>query len=950
MQPRVLAILVARNGESFLPRTLAALDSQTRKPDSLVFVDAGSSDATSALLAAAGPTHLVASSARGGFGGGIAQASRVALAATQPDEWLWLLTHDSAPDPEALARLLGAVEVAPSVAVAGPKLMLWDRPDTIAAYGETMTRLGKSVQLVEGELDQAQHDQDSDLLAVASSGMLVRRSVWDDLGGFDPGLPSVDASLDFCVRARLAGHRVVGVPAARVATAGGPELFGRKTVSAGASARLHRAAQLHRRLVYSPGGLALLVHWLSLVPLALFRSMGQLVRKRPGLIGGEFRTAFATAFGGGIGSARRNLRATRKMGWAVIAPLRISARDARELGSRRGDAIELEEAASPGGPRLGFFSDGGGWVVAIAVAISALAFGPLVGAGALTGGGLVPLSATIGELWSHVGWGWHAAGGGFVGASDPFAWVLAVLGSFTFWSPSLSIVILYLVAIPLAATGAWFCAARLSGRALGPAVAALVWALAPPFLSDLTTGHLGAAIAHILLPWLVLATLAAARSITAGAGAALLFAVVAASSPILVPALVVALVAWMAARPTSIHRLIGIVVPAAVLFAPLVVQQVARGNVLGWLADPGVPVASSAPGGWLLALGSPDASLAGWAAHPFGIDSLPAPLIFGILLAPFAIVAVAGLFVPGTRRAIPSLFLALLGFVTAVASTHLALTIVDAQPVTIWPGSGLSLFWLGLTGCLVVGMDSIRRAVVLPALVVGIASLLAVAPLLTASLAGTSAVVAGGRLLPAFVAAQATTRPTIGTIILTAQPDGGLSASLQRGEGTMLDEYAALASTDTSMPADRRELATLAGNLASRSGLDFAAELGKLNVRFVLLAAPAAGGAAPASDASGNEADARQRTADALDGNRVLSAIGDTSRGLLWHYAGATTAGPSEAPTTTGSPLGIGILAGTGLVFLVTVLLAIPAARRRGRSTRVDPVGDAPGFDEDDSV
>src|SRR5690606_37772420 len=82
-----------------------------------------------------------------------------AATAHDPDsEWLWLLRHDSAPAPDALEQLLRAVETAPSVAVAGPKAMSWERPDVIEAFGESMTRFGSSVQLVQGELDQAQHD------------------------------------------------------------------------------------------------------------------------------------------------------------------------------------------------------------------------------------------------------------------------------------------------------------------------------------------------------------------------------------------------------------------------------------------------------------------------------------------------------------------------------------------------------------------------------------------------------------------------------------------------------------------------------------------------------------------------------------------------------------------------------------------------------------------------
>ncbi|MBC7590504.1 MAG: glycosyltransferase family 2 protein, partial [Salinibacterium sp.] len=252
MQPRVIAVLVALNGAGYLPRTLAAIAAQTRRPDSTIFIDSGSTDGSAALLAASDPTQLVRTPGRRSFGGAIAYALQVAPPAESDDEWMWLLGHDNAPDPKALAALLGAVEVAPSVAIAGPKLMRLDEPDVIASFGETLTALGRSVSLVENELDQAQHDIQADQLGVAAGGMLVRRTVFTALGGFDPTLPSIDAALDFSVRARLAGHRVVGVPSARVTSAGPPELFGRRSVSVGAQNRIRRFAQLHRRLVWAP--------------------------------------------------------------------------------------------------------------------------------------------------------------------------------------------------------------------------------------------------------------------------------------------------------------------------------------------------------------------------------------------------------------------------------------------------------------------------------------------------------------------------------------------------------------------------------------------------------------------------------------------------------------------------------------------------------------------------
>jgi GT2 family glycosyltransferase len=937
VQPRVLAILVARNGAAYLGRTLTALNSQSRRPDVLVAVDAGSRDDTAALLEAAGPTQFVSASARVSFGSSVARAVSVALPPPAEDEWLWLLAGDSAPHPDALARLLGAVEIAPSVAIAGPKLMRSDEPDVIARYGETVTRLGSSVLLVENELDQAQYDTQSDLLGVSAMGMLVRRSVWDALDGFDPGLPSVDASLDFSIRARLAGHRVVGVPSARVMSNGGPELFGRTSISARSTALLRRRAQLHRRMVYARG-LAPFFLWLSLVPLAVLRSVLQILRKRPGLIGGEFAAAFATAFSGSIPSARRQLRRTSRLRWSAIAPLRISAGLARERRATRSGAAD--EPRAPLRVRANFLTGGGAGVVLLVAVIGVVVFGRLLGAGAVAGGALLPLSRSVAQLWANVGYGWHPVGG-FVGASDPFAAVLAVLGSLTFWAPSFSIVLLYLVALPLTALGAWWCATRISTRSWPPAIAALLWALAPPLLSSMEAGQLGAVLAHILLPWLVFAAIASARSWSASAAAGLLFAAVAASAPSIVPALVVALLIWIAVNPTRIVRLGGILIPAVALFAPLVYAQVVRGTPWAILADPVLPTPASGATPAQLALGTPDASVGGWSSLPAVFGSvLSGPLVYLILLAPLLLAALAAAFVRGSSRGIPALALALLGFATALGASHLALTTSGSAQISVWPGAGLSLMWFGLVGASVVTLDALGRAVVLPALVVALAAAIAVSPLLVAPLAGSSQISAtAGTVLPAYVVAEGSSRPNLGTLVLVPQSNGAIAANLQRGAGNSADDQSTLAATATTVGESGKSLLRLAGNLASRSGLDASALLRADRIGFVLLA-PSRG----QSDAA-----VRERAQDALNGNRLLTPVGTTSVGLLWRYTALPDAGLADSPPNGGA-IRTWILVGLGGVFLITILLAIPLRGGRRRSSVATGEGERATLGEDDDV
>ncbi|MCL3790888.1 MULTISPECIES: glycosyltransferase, partial [unclassified Actinomyces] len=141
--------------------------------------------------------------------------------ATGHDEWLWLLHDDSAPDPRCLAGLLSAVEGARSVALAGPKQVGWEDPGTLLEVGlRTTASARRANDIIDGEVDQGQHDDRSDVLAVGTAGALLSRTAWDTVSACGSGLTAdVDAfgdSLALSRALRLQGHRVIVVPTARL--------------------------------------------------------------------------------------------------------------------------------------------------------------------------------------------------------------------------------------------------------------------------------------------------------------------------------------------------------------------------------------------------------------------------------------------------------------------------------------------------------------------------------------------------------------------------------------------------------------------------------------------------------------------------------------------------------------------------------------------------------------
>src|SRR5690606_4306905 len=129
---------------------------------------------------------------------------------------------------------------------------------------------------------------------------------------------------------------------------------------------------------------------------------------------------------------------------------------------------------------LQFLFGGGALTILILLGIGIVAYGTFWSGNHLFGGGATPLGS-LEELWRNALW--HADV--LVSPQDPFSLVLALLGSLTFWNPSFSLVLLYLIALPLAGLGAWFFLARLYTSQLVRASAAIIWAVSPMFLTAL---------------------------------------------------------------------------------------------------------------------------------------------------------------------------------------------------------------------------------------------------------------------------------------------------------------------------------------------------------------------------------------------------------------------------------------------------------------------------------
>ncbi|WP_300406358.1 glycosyltransferase [Nocardioides sp.] len=317
---RVAVLVVSHDGARWLPGVLEGLAEQELH-GRVVAVDTGSLDESAALLAPVADVVTATSSTSYPAAVRMGLERLEALEALDPldsgaHDWVWLLHDDSRPAPGALAALLAAAARRPDVDVLGPKLREWPSLARLLELGVTISGTGRrETGLERGEYDQGQHDEQREVLAVNTAGMLVRRAVLEELGGFDEHLPVFGNDLDFGWRAASAGHTTLVVPEAVVFHAEAAHRGLRRTSLTGRHTHYQeRRAALYTLLVNSSAR-ALPWRVVRLVLGTLLRMIGFLALRSAGEALDDLAALLSVlSRPGTIAAARRDRRtATRRL-------------------------------------------------------------------------------------------------------------------------------------------------------------------------------------------------------------------------------------------------------------------------------------------------------------------------------------------------------------------------------------------------------------------------------------------------------------------------------------------------------------------------------------------------------------------------------------------------------------------------------------------------------------
>lgn len=203
---KVIAVVVTYNRCKLLKRNIACL--RENNPHAIIVVNNGSTDETGEWLAEQTDLTVITQPNVGGSGGfytGIQQAMQKGA------DWIWCMDDDVFPRPDCLPNLLPHTS-SPDVGILAPRRLMEGNIFTNDFQAVNLTNPFTS--MYKKKLKKQVINKPVEILGTAFEGLFIRKETVEKIG-----LPNKDLFIfcddtDYCLRAVLAGYKILYIPSA----------------------------------------------------------------------------------------------------------------------------------------------------------------------------------------------------------------------------------------------------------------------------------------------------------------------------------------------------------------------------------------------------------------------------------------------------------------------------------------------------------------------------------------------------------------------------------------------------------------------------------------------------------------------------------------------------------------------------------------------------------------
>lgn len=209
--PFFSVIVLSYESGRYLDRCISALKAQTFTDFELILADNGSKDGAAEQIAANDPSITFLQNGENlGFAEGNNRAAYRARG-----QWLVLVNPDAFAEPDFLAEVQAGILRHPSV----PHFACYqgdaENPELMDGVGDIMTGWGFPYRAGIGHKRRSSYPEGS-VFGSCGASMVIKRGLWNDIGGFDPDYFCYDEDGDLSYQVRLRGYSCIFLPKARV--------------------------------------------------------------------------------------------------------------------------------------------------------------------------------------------------------------------------------------------------------------------------------------------------------------------------------------------------------------------------------------------------------------------------------------------------------------------------------------------------------------------------------------------------------------------------------------------------------------------------------------------------------------------------------------------------------------------------------------------------------------
>jgi GT2 family glycosyltransferase len=206
--PKVAVMVITHNGKKYLKTCIESLLNQTYNNFEIYLIDNASTDGSSEYVKQNFPmVKIIKFEKNFGF----AKAYNIAIRMIDAD-YIALLNDDTKVHPKWLEELVKAALEDEKAGALGSLILFLDYPDIVQHAGGMITPIGGGIDIGFGKPLHEVDLRKRYVGYVCGAAMLVKKEVFEKVGGFDNDYFAYFEDVDLCWRMWLQGYKVVLVP------------------------------------------------------------------------------------------------------------------------------------------------------------------------------------------------------------------------------------------------------------------------------------------------------------------------------------------------------------------------------------------------------------------------------------------------------------------------------------------------------------------------------------------------------------------------------------------------------------------------------------------------------------------------------------------------------------------------------------------------------------------